>query len=51
MFGTRAPDTDDVARAAADGRLDIGPDWHGSYAVGYRNGRPDTIFFVGSSGD
>jgi hypothetical protein len=51
MFHTLTPGTDEVARAVADGRIDIGERWHGTYVVGYRAGRPDTVFFVGSSGD
>ncbi len=51
IFSTRTPDTDAVAAAVADGKLDLYERWHGTYVVGYRNDIPEVIFFVGHSGD
>jgi hypothetical protein len=51
VFSTRAPSVADVEAAAQDSRLDCFGRWHGTYVVGYDNGMPHTIFFIGHSGD
>jgi hypothetical protein len=51
MFATRTPSTDAVAAAVAEGKLDLYGRWRGTYIVGYQNGVPEVIFFVGHSGD
>jgi hypothetical protein len=51
IFSTRTPTVADVEAAVLADRLDRYGRWHGTYVVGYEDGRPNTIFFVGHSGD
>ncbi len=49
MFLTRTPSTQQVEAMLPN--LDLYGRGHGTYIIGYRDGSPDTIFFVGHSGD
>ncbi len=51
MFGTRTPSTEEVEAAVAADRLDLYGRGEGTYIVGYLDGIPEVIFFVGRSGD
>ena len=51
MFSTRTPTVADVEAAVSANRLDLYGRWHGTYVVGYEDGAPKTIFFIGHSGD
>jgi hypothetical protein len=51
LFGTPEPAVTAIEDAIAAGRIDDFGRWCGIYLIGYQDGRPDTIFFVGHSGD
>jgi hypothetical protein len=49
IFGTPTPTTEQVQDALDI--LDLHGRWHGTYVIGYQNGQPHTVYFVGHSGD
>lgn len=49
LFGTRAPTIEQVKDALDI--LDLYGRWRGTYVVGYQEGQPHTIYFIGHSGD
>jgi len=51
IFGTTQPTTAAVGAAIEDDRIHGFARWHGLYVIGYRDGQPEAIFFVGYSGD
>ena len=51
LFGTDKPSRRMIKDAEYTGKLDPGPRLQGVYIVGYKDGRPTTIHFIGSSGD
>lgn len=51
VFGTLRPTVAAVERAVRVDRLAGFARWEGMYVVAYEDGLPDTIFFVGVSGD
>ena len=51
VFSTQTPSTEAVAAAAAARSFDLYDRWQGMYVIGYRDGSPETIFFLGFSGD
>ncbi len=51
VFGTTQPTPDAIETAINDRQLVDFGGWRGMYLVGYRDGLPVEIFFVGHSGD
>jgi len=51
LFSTLTPSTADVEAIASTYSLDPYGRGRGAYIIGYRDGKPDTIFFVGFTGD
>ena len=50
-FGTTRPAVEAIEDAIGQGRLGGFARWCGRYLIGYRDGQPAEIFFVGHSGD
>lgn len=51
VFGTTQPTVAAIQNAIEENRIYGFRSWHGMYLIGYRDGEPDEIFFVGYSGD
>lgn len=51
LFGTHQPTVAAVERAIDNDTLTGFARWEGAYVIAYAAGKPDTIFFIGHSGD